>query len=78
MIFIVYLVFQLYIYFLFSDNKYSRDFSNSVQSITNAINGSLTLNPVIKEHEGTYLCKADNDVGEPLEKEANLIVHGKI
>lgn len=38
----------------------------------------MTLNPVLKEHEGTYLCKADNDVGEPLEKEANLIVHGKI
>ncbi|XP_054724333.1 cell adhesion molecule DSCAM-like [Uloborus diversus] len=39
------------------------------------INGSLLLNPVLKEHEGTYLCEVNNEVGETLQKSASLVVY---
>lgn len=37
----------------------------------------MTLNPVLKQHEGEYICKADNEVGEGLEKKVSLVIHGK-
>lgn len=41
------------------------------------MNGTLTLNPILKEHEGVFICEVDNEVGERLEKKANVVVHGK-
>lgn len=39
-------------------------------------NGTMVLNPVLKDHDGDYVCKADNDFGEPLEKKFTLVIHG--
>ncbi|GIZ00409.1 titin [Caerostris extrusa] len=41
----------------------------------NNVNGTLTLHPVIKEHEGVYICEVNNDVGETLMKQATVVVH---
>ncbi|GFY47205.1 titin [Trichonephila inaurata madagascariensis] len=38
-------------------------------------NTSLLLHPVMKEHEGIYICEVNNDVGEILQKQATVIVH---
>ncbi|GIY67330.1 titin [Caerostris darwini] len=41
----------------------------------NNVNGTLSLHPVIKEHEGVYICEVNNDVGATLMKQANVVVH---
>ncbi|GFY66508.1 titin [Trichonephila inaurata madagascariensis] len=38
-------------------------------------NGTLSIYPVLKEHEGIYICEVNNDVGETLKKQASVIVH---
>ncbi|XP_022236953.1 Down syndrome cell adhesion molecule homolog [Limulus polyphemus] len=39
-------------------------------------NGTLVINDVKETDSGTYLCQADNGVGEKLEKAVRLSVHG--
>lgn len=41
-------------------------------------NGTLTLNPAIKDVEGMYLCEANNGIGKAIEKLISLKIHGKI
>ncbi|KAG8178103.1 hypothetical protein JTE90_017451 [Oedothorax gibbosus] len=38
-------------------------------------NGTLSLTPVLKYNEGVYICQVNNEVGEVLEKKANVVVH---
>lgn len=47
-----------------------------INEIRGNANGTFTLNPILKEHEGEYVCKADNEVGEALEKKVSVLIHG--
>ncbi|XP_035230451.1 Down syndrome cell adhesion molecule-like protein Dscam2 isoform X2 [Stegodyphus dumicola] len=38
-------------------------------------NGTLLLNPVLKDDEGSYLCEITSEVGDQLRKKVSLIVH---
>ncbi|KAG8178102.1 hypothetical protein JTE90_017450 [Oedothorax gibbosus] len=40
-------------------------------------NGSLVFDPILKDHEGTYSCEADNGVGNPIKKITSIVVHEK-
>lgn len=41
-------------------------------------NGTLFIGQATASHEGTFLCKADNGIGQPISKLASLNVNGKI
>ncbi|GBL76503.1 Titin [Araneus ventricosus] len=53
----------------------SQDYSMYVAGQQSDANGTLTLNPVKKEHEGVYICEVNNDVDEKLTKQASVVVH---
>lgn len=55
-----------------SNEEYVSDFVKSTK------NGSLMFNPVLKDHEGKYICTADNKAGTPLQKTVFISVHGRI
>lgn len=47
-----------------------------VSSESTSGNGNLNLKPVLKEHEGNYICEADNGIGKPLKTIISVFVHG--
>ncbi|PRD28719.1 UNVERIFIED_CONTAM: Dscam2 [Trichonephila clavipes] len=51
------------------------DYSRYATGSDTNVNGTLSLNPILKEHEGIYICEVNNDVGETLKKQASVIVH---
>jgi hypothetical protein len=40
-------------------------------------NGTLLIHPALREHQGQYLCEANNGVGAGLSAVVSLIVNGK-
>ena len=40
-------------------------------------NGTLLIHPALREHQGQYLCEANNGVGAGLSTVVSLVVNGK-
>lgn len=40
-------------------------------------NGSLSIAPAARHHEGQYMCRAENGIGRGLSKIINVSVNGK-
>jgi hypothetical protein len=40
-------------------------------------NGTLLIHPALREHQGQYLCEANNGVGAGLSTVISLVVNGK-
>lgn len=49
-----------------------------VSSESTSGSGNLNLKPVLKEHEGNYICEADNGIGKPLKTIISVFVHGMV
>lgn len=41
-------------------------------------NGSLSISPAARHHEGQYMCRAENGIGRGLSKIIVVSVNGKI
>lgn len=61
--------------YLLLDNIEARDEIYSI--VRESENGTLILNPTLKEHEGKYMCQADNNAGDTLKRIVSLLVHGR-
>ncbi|GFY47204.1 hemicentin-1 [Trichonephila inaurata madagascariensis] len=57
------------------ENSQNRESSTSLK--LNSENGSLILDPVLKIHEGNYMCTADNGAGHPLSKTVTIVIRGR-
>ncbi|KAG8174516.1 hypothetical protein JTE90_003070, partial [Oedothorax gibbosus] len=57
------------------DVPHNSEYTRNLNAPNSIENGSLILNPVLKDHEGTYICEVNNEVGELLSKKATLVVH---
>lgn len=63
-------------YYYFLNTGESDKQQEEIFSLRSNGNGSLSLKPVLKEHEGNYICKADNGIGKPLKTTISIFVHG--
>ncbi|GFU50497.1 titin [Nephila pilipes] len=54
------------------DNSQNGEISTSLN--LKSENGSLILDPILKIHEGNYMCIADNGAGNPLKKTVMIVV----
>lgn len=57
--------------------SYSMGGGNSKALIETHSNGSLIIPKVGREHEGSYLCQANNGIGAGLSQLIKVTVHGK-
>ncbi|GFT91507.1 titin [Nephila pilipes] len=56
--------------------KFDNSQNGEISTILNlkSENGSLILDPILKIHEGSYMCIADNGAGNPLKKTVTIVV----
>lgn len=67
-----------YIFFSFSETKESVEYESTEKIVAEGkTHGSLLFQPVLKIHEGNYICEANNGVGTPLISDFSIFVHGR-
>jgi hypothetical protein len=54
-----------------------QDLSIHSRGIQIFANGTLVIHPALHEHQGQYLCEANNGVGAGLSTVVSLVVNGK-